>query len=334
MVLSHYDLGVIESVTEFARGSSLSPKVGIVSERGKFLLKRRAAERAHPDRVRFSHRVQMHLAQAGFPLARLISTRDGSQTLVQLRDQIYELFVFVAGEPYQQSVLEARDGGEVLARLHGATDDFVVPPSVPTPHGDYHDTAGVRTGLCSIGAMLSSHESVAGDAIELNNLVQFLLKSYNDSADAANELGLASRPEQIAHMDWHPGNLLFRKQQVAAVIDYDSVRPSRRVLDAANGALQFSILAGGDPATWPDELDEDRFHGFLGGYESVRPMAEEERLCVPHLMIESLIGECVPPIARTGTVGRWAGYRVLRMVRRKLTWLKANSNRLMHVARH
>ncbi len=46
VVLSYYDLGVIESITEFARGSRRSPKVGIVGERGKFLLKRRAAERA------------------------------------------------------------------------------------------------------------------------------------------------------------------------------------------------------------------------------------------------------------------------------------------------
>ncbi len=32
VVLSHYDLGVIESVTDFSRGSRRSPKVGIVSE--------------------------------------------------------------------------------------------------------------------------------------------------------------------------------------------------------------------------------------------------------------------------------------------------------------
>ena len=65
VVLSHYELGVIESITDFPRGSRRSPKVGIVSERGKFLLKRRSLERAHPDRIRFAHHVQRHLAASG-----------------------------------------------------------------------------------------------------------------------------------------------------------------------------------------------------------------------------------------------------------------------------
>ncbi len=333
VVLSYYDLGVIESITRFARGSSRSPKVGIVSERGKFLLKRRAAERAHPGRVRFSHWVQTHLAAAGFPLARLIPTRRESETLVQLKEHIYELFAFVAGEPYQRSAEEALDGGEVLAKFHNAAEGFVVPERMEVPHGGYHDASGVRTGLCSIGSMLSSHESLAGNEGELTDLLQFLLHGYNRAADAANRLGLSAQPDRIVHMDWHPGNLLFRKQRVVAVIDYDSVRQSRTALDTANGALQFSILAGGDPAAWPDELDEERFYAFLDGYESVHPLSEEERLCLPHLMIESLISECVPPIARTGTVGRWAGFRILQMVRRKVTWLDANAERLISAGR-
>ena len=82
VVLSYYDLGIVESITEFRRGSRRSPKVGIVSERGKFLLKRRAVSRSHPDRVLFAHRVQIHLAASGFPLARLIVTLDRGRTQV------------------------------------------------------------------------------------------------------------------------------------------------------------------------------------------------------------------------------------------------------------
>ena len=39
VVLSHYDLGVIEAITGYPRGSRRSPKAGIVAQRGKFLLK-------------------------------------------------------------------------------------------------------------------------------------------------------------------------------------------------------------------------------------------------------------------------------------------------------
>lgn len=330
VVLSHYDLGVIESITEFARGSRRSPKVGIVCERGKFLLKRRFQGLANPDRVRFSHRVQLHLAKSGFPLARLIVTRDGARTMVQVRDHIYELFEYVAGQPFERSVAEARSAGAVLARFHKATEDFEAAPNAPVPRGDYHDAASLRTGLWRIAATLSSHESFVGNEADLEPLVRTLLDAYDRAASAANVAGLLEWPERIVHSDFHPGNLLYKKEQVVALIDFDSTRRSKRVIDVANGVLQFSILAGGEPGNWPDHIDEDRFHAFLAGYEEVFPLSDAERRCVPHLMTEALIAECVPPIRETGSMGRYAGFRVLQMVRRKVAWLHANAERLVH----
>ena len=328
VVLSHYDLGVIESITDFPRGSRRSPKVGIVAERGKFLLKRRGVDRAHPDRVRFTHRVQRHLASTGFPTATLIPACHGGVELLHIKDYVYELFEFIAGQPYRQTIGETRDAGAVLAQFHVATEHFELPGTLPTPRGDYHDAAGVRTGLYSIGSTLSSHDSFSGDEAELATLVQGLLTAYDEAVDAVNDAGFADRPERIIHSDWHPGNLLFRNDAVVAVIDYDTLRVSRWTIDAANGALQFSIIARGDPATWPDNLDEDRYGAFLAGYESLAPLSEAERRCLPRLMTEALIAECVPPITETGSVGPWGGFRVLQMIRRKIDWIRANADRL------
>ena len=332
VVLSHYDLGVIESVTDFSRGSRRSPKVGIVSEKGKFLLKRRSLERSNPDRLRFTHSVQKHLVSAGFPVPKLIPTRDRGFELLNIRDLVYELFEFVPGQPYRQTSQEALDAGALLARFHRATEDFVAASTLPTPRGDYHDAPGVRTGLCTIGSKLSSHDSFTGDESELAALTQFLLASYDRAAESVNCVGLPTWPERVTHSDWHPGNLLFRNQKVVAVIDYDASRLSRLVIDLANGTLQFSIIGGGDPVTWPEHPDEKRFHAFLSGYQSLTTLSEPERSCIPGLMIEALIAECVPPITRTGSVGRWAGYRVLQMVKRKVNWLEAHGERLIRAS--
>ena len=332
VVLSHYDVGVIESITDFPRGSRRSPKVGIVAERGKFLLKRRSVIRAQPDRVRLIHQVQAHLASAGFPLAGLVLTRDGKQTLVQIREHVYELFEFVAGHAYEQTPEETQDAGRLLARFHQVTESLSFPSSGPVPRGDYHDAAAVRTGLCAIGSTLSSHDSFTGDEAELATLVQFLLASYDRAAEDAGGQSPLTEPERIIHSDWHPGNLLFRKNKVLAVVDYDAVRYARRMIDIANAALQFSIIAGGDPASWPEHMDEERYRAFLAGYESLLPLSGDDRRCIPPLMVEALIAECVPPITRTGSVGRWAGFRVLQMVRRKLNWLESNADRLTDAA--
>lgn len=329
VVLSYFDLGVIESITDFPRGSHRSPKVGIVAERGKFLLKRRSLDHIHPDRIQFVHRVQSHLVHAGFPIARLVPSRLGREKLVQIRDHMYELFEFAAGQPYQHSAAEAQDAGVTLVRFHKATDPLAALWGGFRPRGDYHDAQAVRTGLCAIGARLSSHDSFTGDEAELSSLVQFLLEHYDRAAATVNAAGFAGWPERIIHSDWHPGNLLFRNLKVIAVVDYDAIRYSRGIIDVANGALQFSILAGGDPVNWPDHLDEERFQAFLGGYESSHRISPAERQCVPLLMSEALIAECVPPISETGSMGRWSGFRVLQMVRRKLTWLEQNGNRLV-----
>lgn len=329
VVLSYYDLGVLESITEFARGSRKSPKVGIVCERGKFLLKRRSTVRAHPARVHLAHRVQALLAAAKFPAPKLITARDGKTTVIQLRDQLYELFEFVAGHPFEQSIEETRCGGATLAWFHQITAPIPKLEELTIARGDYHDATGIRTGLCAIGGTLKSHESFAGQEAELGPLTSELLASYDTWCELARQRGAGNHPIHLIHADWHPGNLLFRQGTVAAVVDYDSLRISRRIIDIANGALQFSIMAGGDPATWPDHTDENRYRGFLEGYESRWPLTSEERACIPPLMAEALISECVPPIAETGSVGPWAGYRVLQMVRRKLRWLSENEAKLV-----
>lgn len=332
MVLSHYDLGVIESLTEFQRGSSRSPKLGIVAERGKFLLKRRPVEKARADRVRFAHRVQLHLDAAGFPIAHLVSTREG-HTAVQYREQVHELFEYVPGHPYRETDEESRDAGVVLARFHRALTDFAVPARMQAPTGDYHDAPGVRTGLVGIESTLSAHDSFTGEQSDLVQLLGELLDLYNRAAETAAATGLRDRAGQIIHGDWHPGNLLFRKARVVAVIDYDSVRSSQRVIDVANGALQFSILSGHDPVDWPAELDEPRYFAFLSGYESLQALEELDRQAIPPLMAEALLAECVSPIQQTGSVGRWTGYRVLQMVRRKMRWLEEQGPRLVEISR-
>jgi len=327
VALSHYDLGVVESVTDFPRGSRRSPKAGVVAERGKFLLKRRSLEWVALERVRFTHRVQGLLSREAFPTARLIPTRAGD-TLVQIRDQIYELFEFAPGQPFQRTPGETREAGLLLARFHQLTDRVSPAAAASAPRGDYHDAPAVRTGLSAIASTLSSHDSFAGDHAELGTLVQDLLAHYDRAARRVADAGYGRWDERVIHGDWHPGNLLFRNLKVLAVVDYDAMRFSRRAADIANGALQFSILAGGDPASWPEHLDEERLRTFLSGYQSLTAPSAEEKQSLVWMMIEALIAECVGPIAVTGSMGRWSGLRILRMARKKLAWLEANADRL------
>ena len=125
---------------------------------------------------------------------------------------------------------------------------------------------------------------------------------------------------------------LFLDDRVEAVIEYDSLHMLPPATDAANGALQFSIIGGPeDPRQWPPELDEERLRRFLLGYDQEYTTSPEQMRVLPSLMIEALIAEAVAPIAATGSFGRIEGFRFLQMVCRKVRWLEQNGDRLMTV---
>ncbi len=132
------------------------------------------------------------------------------------------------------------------------------------------------------------------------------------------------------HCDWHPGNMLFRNHRVVAVIDYDAARMQQRIIDLANGVLQFSIIGGAeDPAVWPDYVDETRFKRFIRGYDTVDVVSVAELEIIPWLMIEAMVAESVLPIAATGSFGRIEGYGFLQMIERKVRWVHGHMPQLV-----
>lgn len=331
IVSSHYDLGVISSIHEFRAGSTQSPKLIISCERGTYLLKRRAKGKDDPYKVAFTHGVQNYLADQDFPVPRLIGTRYENNSMLQLEDRVYEMFEYVRGVRYDGSPGKTLSAGTALATYHDLMAGYQ--SEWEPPQGSFHDANGVRAGLHSLSSTLAGHESAAGQEAEVLGLVQRLLDAYDEAADGVNRTDFGQWPTIITHCDWHPGNMLFQEGKVVAVLDFDAAKLSPRVTDIANGTLQFSIVAGSDNLEdWPDHFDESRVKRFLLGYEQLTPISPEELQVVPALMIEALISEAVLPIAATGSFGRMQGFGFLKMVARKVQWLRDNGERITAVS--
>jgi Ser/Thr protein kinase RdoA (MazF antagonist) len=327
IVLSHFDIGVIDSIVEFPRGSRKAPKLLIVSEQGKFLLKRRARGKDDPFKVAFTHALQLHLANKQFPLPHLIGTRKDNNSMLQWRNGVYELFEYIPGQSYPQTLEATFDAGRILALYHKLLEEFK--SEWQPPSGSYHAATAVDSGLRAISAGVPETE----ENIEVTQLLNFLLSTYRKSAEKVQSLGIENWPRQIVHADWHPGNMLFRDNRVVAVIDYDSARLLPRIIDVANGSLQFSIIGGDDDVSkWPDYLDESRFKRFLRGYDEVMLLSQAEIRTIPMLMIEALIAEAVFPIAATGSFGKVEGMPFLQMVQRKILWIQKSYDRLVELA--
>ena len=326
-VLTHYALGSIESARAYPRGSRKSPKILLETANGRYLLKRRAAGRDRPARVSFSHTILAHLHEKGFPVPRLIRTRNAGDSKLILEGRVYEVFEYLPGKHYDGTLDETEHAGKTLARLHRALRDF---QTAWQPGGEgYHDSQRVRAGLHRIPPVVSSHDSVCGLEAELFRLVHDLRESYDLAAHAVNQLGFPKWERWLVHGDWHPGNLRFQGGKVCAVLDFDSARRYPIVADLANGLLQFSMLRSeGQPEEWPEFFDQARMKRFYKGYVHRIRLAAPQPRAVPHLMIESLIAEGVVPVAATGSLGQIPGFGVLRMVLRKAHWIRENARML------
>jgi len=322
-VLRNYDIGKIRKVMRLVGGSKRAPKVVVTTTRGRFLLKRRFQTKDDVYRVAFSHAVQSHLVKRYFPVAPLLTTRDKLSTLLQLRGNIYELFKFVGGVRYKGSAEETIDTGRQLARFHQYLTNFEF--EWEPLKASFHDSATVRGHLKTV-AMANT----PGTKKQLQDVGEELMTLYNESSVRVNEHGFDTWISQVVHGDWHPGNMLFDKGKLVAVLDFDAVKIAPPATDLANAMLQFSLVGYyPNPADWPDYLDQAKLVQVLEGYREVVELEKNKADSLLDLMVETMIAEAVLPIAATGFFGNLMGLDFLKMILRKARWIDANRQTLI-----
>ncbi len=326
LVLSHYDLGTIKRIEAFKRGSRRAPKAVMAAEAGVFLLKRRDATDETRSRIIVAHRVQRHLAAARFPSPPLVATRRSGSTLVHLGDHLYELFLFVRGEPFDRSPEASGSAGRALGRMHKILENFERPQEAP--RGSFHQSPvaprAFERARETFGRLLPAAALPGG----LAHLAA-LQRDLKTAADMADDLGANQGEEKICHGDWHPGNLIYNgERKVIGVVDYDSIRLQNPLLDVATGALQFSAVGGADPSKWPDEPDVGRFTSFMRGYLRETGLEPARMQAVPWLMAEAMVTEVLLPVASRGAFAGIRGDLMLGVIRRKMAWLMVNAKPL------
>ena len=335
-VLKQYDLGRIDSIREFTRGSAQSPKVVVAGPWGKFLVKRRAPGEDHPYQVAYCHGLQLHLIARGFPAPALVGTREDNNSMLQMDGRVYEVSEFVEGEVFDRSVQGARSAGGVLARFHDGAAGFQSAFHAPADfaHGDERAEILIDRCLDRFGSGLDESGSPEGAGLRAGALLDRVRALWRRAVAELDHAGIAAWPRDVLHADWHPGNLVFAGGTIRAVLDYDSCRRGPRLFDLAAGALNFSILGGErspadpmaarppDPLRWPEHPDEGRARAFLAGYQEERPrLSEAERSALAPAMAGAMILESLPPVASTGAFAGIPGLAFLDMVRRKAGWL-------------
>ena len=242
--------------------------------------------------------------------------------MLQHNNNVYELFEYVRGNNYDNSLEATFDSGKALGLYHKLVRDYA--PEFEPPVGSYHHSNSTTAAMDQLPITFDKLDHRHTEE-QITATTSFLQGAYREASEKVDAAGLNEWPTQIVHCDWHPGNMLFRHRKVVAVIDYDAARLQQRIIDLANGALQFSILGGSeDPGQWPDYLDERRFKRFIRGYDEIDVVSVAELQIIPWLMIEAMVAESVLPVATTGSFGRLEGFGFLQMIERKVRWVQKN----------
>jgi homoserine kinase type II len=321
-VLDRYGLGPIRRASEYPAGSRKSPKLLIETGAGRFLLKRRALARHPLPRIRFGQSLQHALARHGFPVAGLIALRDSDETLLVIEGNAYELFRFVEGTRFDRSQASCARAGEAAALLHRHLADHPADGLEPASfHRSPTVAIALRSAVDSIAAVDPGAEPAA-----IERLVRALATAYDEASGRVDAAGFAGLRTVTVHGDFHPGNLLFDGGRVAAVLDFDSARREPRIVEIANGMMQFAQPGrrGVSPLEWPPELDLPRLGAFLAGHAAATdaPVGRDERSMLPWLMIEAMVAETIIPIANTGSFADLPAGPFLATIVRKCGWVR------------
>lgn len=302
-VLEHYGTGDVSSVRELIAGSSSAPKAVIECGRGKLLLKRRAPGLDHAPLVGFAHEIVLGCLARGVCVPPLIGTKAEHNSMCQIADRTYELFVFIDGTPYARTPEQARSTGAVLAELHAAASvaETTFEPSVEST---------------VIDAARPGRMGLAGEErARVDRILGFALEAHDLNAPGPG----------VVHGDWHPGNMIYGDGELIAVCDFDNTRLGSRSRELAQSLVYFSMRA---PSEHDDALNPDMLAAVWGGYTAAGGAIDDVRLLValmPAVILDEALGA-----TETGD----ADPKLFGLAMRKAAWLDEHRSELEGMLRN
>jgi Ser/Thr protein kinase RdoA (MazF antagonist) len=259
-VLAHYGLTLSRPPDNIPYGRR-NHNVVATTPAGRKVL-RRYREIAERSSVAHEHAVLTELEQCGFPAVRLQRTATGD-TVVTHDGHLYALFEFVRGDnvtsymlPHRSRVRIATIAGRTLARLHRDLADFAPRTA---HHLGYDSVSGERSHdlgwhldmlgelpgrTPAVGAVgLRHHRELAAQSEQLASWLSQL----------HDRLEHGSLPRVMIHGDYGVHNLLFRRDGVAVVTDFELARREWRLVDLVIVLSRIRL---------------DRARAFVAGYRA------------------------------------------------------------------
>lgn len=239
--------------------------------RGTFLLRARHGEE-FGERVEYLHGLLDYLNRHKFPTAEVMRSSKG-RSWTTWGDRIVEIHRFVPHDPgVHRDWRRMNAAATALGDLHRILAKAVV-GKTPVPPEMRNDVSPEQIWTlldeseATLMALSARPDARTQEAIDICRRARQVLEPM--LRDYSRQIG--SLPWMTIHGDFHFWNVLYRADQIAAVVDYDFVQERERIFDIAY-ALQnvlthlrnthgpilrnWADLAWGNVRIWIDHYDE------------------------------------------------------------------------------
>lgn len=265
-LIAHYDVGELVSAKGIAEGVSnsnwLIETTGSDGKGARFILTMYERRIDLAD-LPFFLELMDHLAAKGCPVPRTIPDHQGA-SYRHVDGKAVALIEYLPGVSVDRPTAgQAFSVGRALARNHCAVADFG--QSRINDMGLFQWSATVaRCGAEALSEIDASLPGVLDDA----------LSSFAGDWPNGEQGGL---PDGVVHCDLFPDNVLMLGDEVTGLIDFYFSASDSFAYDFAVTHAAWCFSSDGR------EYRKDIAEALMRGYQTVRPMSERERECLPVL---------------------------------------------------
>ena len=254
-ILTDYRLGDLQHFEGIAAGIENS-NFFIDTDSGRYVLT--IFERMDETELPYFMRLMKHLAAAGLSCPDVMQ-RDDDSLLFTTHGKQGCIVSCLSGQTLDElSTAQLQASGRALAQLHLAGSDF--PERRENPTG----AAWLTDKITEV--LPKTAELYGQDAANL----------LTDELAFQQSCVWDTLPRGVIHGDLFVDNILFAGDAVTGIIDFYYAHDAAFAMDIAISLNAQAVLLGED--------DQARIVVFMAGYESLRPLEEEEREALPLLL--------------------------------------------------
>ena len=315
IIREHYDLGEVQLPCLLPTAHQRRHrKMSVETSSGVFLAKTYRRDPVVLDSLRFQHHLSKHLDKNGLPVPRIQRAKDG-KGFVEVDDWALELQEFVEGGPMRVSSATLITSAKALGRFHQVCAGF---PAPPRDFNIWRFSEVPRSSFQQLFEQARRETDEERIITYCNRIARFL-------HDAAEELAIERRGEfetGLIHGDWHAGNLMFRGEELAAIIDLEFAGNGCYLEDIAYGISNLCIRT-----TMNDDKMRTRTHFLLDYYQFSRSLSYAEVVALYYAVGVKHIGTVSYQIIQSGKVGGYNASQWMERLDAQCQWLAEQSRR-------